>query len=99
MAWLEQFFDCFTKKKAQRTWWLLILDDHGSHLTMDFISFCDANKILLMVFSPHSTHSLQPLDVVLFALLSSAYSADLLHYLHRSQGLLSVKKSDFFTLF
>jgi hypothetical protein len=99
MAWLEQLFDCFTKEKAQRKWRLLILDDHGSHLTMDFISFCNANKILLMVFSPHSTHSLQLLDVVLFALLSSAYSADLLRYLHRSQGLLSIKKSDFFTLF
>jgi hypothetical protein len=99
MAWLEQLFDHFTKGKAQRKWQLLILDDHGSHLTMDFISFCNANKILLMVFSPHSTHSLQPLDVVLFALLSCAYSADLLRYLHCSQGLLSIKKSDFFTLF
>jgi hypothetical protein len=99
MAWLEQLFDRFTKEKAQRKWRLLILDDHGFHLIMDFISFCNANKILLIVFSPHSTHSLQPLDVVLFALLSSAYSADLLCYLHRSQGLSSVKKSDFFTLF
>jgi hypothetical protein len=99
MACLEQLFDRFTKEKAQRKWQLLILDGHGSHLTMDFISFCNANKFLLMVFLPHSTHSLQPLDVVLFAPLSSAYSADLLRYLHRSQELLSVKKGDFFMLF
>jgi hypothetical protein len=66
---------------------------------MDFISFCDANKILLMVFSPHATHSLQSLDVVMFAPLSSAYSKEPVYYLHCSQGLLSVKKGDFFTLF
>jgi hypothetical protein len=66
---------------------------------MDFISFCNTNKFLLMVFPLHLTHSLQPLDVVLFAPLSSAYSADLLRYLHRSQELLSVKKGDFFMLF
>jgi hypothetical protein len=99
MAWLEQLFDRLTKEKARRKWRLLIHNSHRSHLTMDFISFCDANKTLLMVFPPHSTHSLQPLDVVLFAPLSGAYSADLLRYLHRSQGLLSVRKGDFFTLF
>jgi hypothetical protein len=99
LAWLEQLFDRETRKKARRKWRLLILDGHGSHVTMDFISFCDANKILLMVFPPHATHSLQPLDVVMFAPLSSAYSKELIYYLHCSQGLLSVKKGDFFTLF
>jgi hypothetical protein len=66
---------------------------------MDFISFCNANKILLMVFPPHATHSLQPLDVVMFALLLSTYSKELIYYLHCSQDLLSIKKGDFFTLF
>jgi hypothetical protein len=37
--------------------------------------------------------------VVLFAPLSGAYSIELTRYLHRSQGLLSVKKGDFFTPF
>jgi hypothetical protein len=96
---LEQLLDRETRKKAQRMWRLLILDGYGSHVTMDFISFCDANKILLMVFSPHATHSMQPLDVVMFAPLSSGYSKELVYYLHCSQGLLSVKKGDLFTLF
>jgi hypothetical protein len=47
----------------------------------------------------HATHSLQPLDVVLFAPLSSAYSLELQHLLHQSQGLVSLKKRDFFLLF
>jgi hypothetical protein len=66
LAWLEQVFDHPTKAKARREWRLLNLDGHGSHLTSDFIDYCDGNRILLAIFPPHATHSLQPLDVVLF---------------------------------
>lgn len=92
-------FDRCTKEKARRQWRLLILDGHRSHVTMDFIDYCDQNKILLAVFPPHSTHTLQPLDVCVFKSLSAAYSDELTAYLHRSQGLSTVAKRDFFTLF
>jgi hypothetical protein len=52
-----------------------------------------------MISPPHSTHTLQPLDVVMFKPLSTAYSAELLTHLHRSQALLLIKKGDFFPLF
>jgi hypothetical protein len=99
LAWLEQVFDRYTKAKARRSYRLLILDGHGSHVTMDFISYCDQNKILLAIFPPHSTRTLQPLDVVLFKPLSIAYSAALSSHLHSSQGLLRITKGDFFSLF
>jgi hypothetical protein len=99
LAWLEQVFDRFTKTKARRKWRLLILDGHGSHVTMDFINYCDQNKILLAILPPHSTHTLQPLDVVMFKPLSTAYSKELTTHLHNGQGLLVIKKSDFFHLF
>ena len=99
LAWLKQVFDRFTKQKAQRKYRLLILDGHGSHVTMDFINYCDQNKILLAMFPPHSTHTLQPLDVVMFKPLSTAYSKELTTHLHNSQGLSAIKKSDFFHLF
>jgi hypothetical protein len=99
LAWLEQVFERFTKEKARRDYRLLILDGHGSHLTSDFIDFCDCNRILLAIFPPHATHSLQPLDVVLFAPLSKYYSQELDRYLHRSQGLTRVTKRDFFEVF
>jgi hypothetical protein len=99
LAWLEQVFDRASKDKSRRRWRLLILDGHGSHVTRDFIEYCDANKILLAIFPPHSTHSLQPLDVVLFSPLSTAYSNELTKHLHRSQGLIGVKKRDFFPIF
>jgi hypothetical protein len=62
LGWIEQVFNRYTKKKARRKYLLLIVDDHCSHLTMVFISFCDCNKIMLAVHPPHSTHTLQPLD-------------------------------------
>jgi hypothetical protein len=52
-----------------------------------------------MVFSPHSTHTLQPLDVAMFSPLSRDHSAELSRHLHCSQGLIAVNKSDFFPLF
>jgi hypothetical protein len=62
---LKEVFHPQTKEKARREYRLLLLDSHGSHLTMDFITFCDENKIILAMFSPHATHKVQPLDVVL----------------------------------
>jgi hypothetical protein len=101
LAWLEQVFDRCTKKKARhgRDWRLLILDGHGSHLTEEFLSYCLTHKIYVAVFPPHSTHSLQPLDVVCFKPLSSAYQKKLAEYTQRTQGLVPIKKGDFFLLF
>ena len=99
LSWLEQIFNRFTKRKCRRRYRLLILDGHGSHLTMRFIKFCDINKILLAVYPPHSTHTLQPLDVVCFSPLAANYSKVLTKHLHNAQGLVPIKKGDFFRLF
>jgi hypothetical protein len=99
LAWLKQVFDRETKAKARSSWRLLILDGHGSHVTMDFISYCDQNKILLAIYPPHSTHTLQPLDVVMFAPLAAAYKAELAAFMENSQGLTAITKRDFYRLF
>ena len=97
--WLKQVFNRVTNEKAGRGWRLLILDGHGSHVTMEFREFCIANRIYLLIFPPHSTHSLQPLDVVMFSPLSAKYSQKLEAYLHLTQGLVPLTKGDFFPLF
>jgi hypothetical protein len=84
LAWLKQVFDRHTRAKARRGRRLLILDGRGSHLTTDFLDFCDTNRILLAIFPPRSTHSLQPLDVVLFSPLSKNYTEELNRFLQRS---------------
>ncbi|CBF80652.1 hypothetical protein AN8487.2 [Aspergillus nidulans FGSC A4] len=66
---------------------------------MKFFDYCDDNKILLATYPPHSTHSLQPLDVGIFSPLSHAYSSELEAYLHISMGLSHITKQDFFRLF
>jgi len=38
------------------------MDNHGSHLTYEFIEYCEKNRILLYSFPPHAIHFLQPLD-------------------------------------
>jgi hypothetical protein len=52
-----------------------------------------------MVFPPHSTHSLQLLDVVLYALHLRHYTEELTHYLQQTQGLTKLTKRDFYSNF
>jgi len=66
---------------------------------MDFINYCNDNKILLAIFPPRSTYTLQPLEVALFKPLLTFYSTELSNYLWDSQGILLVTKGDFFPLF
>jgi hypothetical protein len=101
LAWLEQVFDRYTKQKARRgrEWCLLIVDGHGSHLTEGFFDYCLKHCVLFAVFPPHSTHTLQPLDIVCFKPLASAYSKRLTLHLQNTQGLVPIKKGNFFLLF
>jgi hypothetical protein len=99
LAWLQQVFERFTAAKARRQWRLLILDGHASHLTPDFLEYCEAKRIMVMVYPPHSTHSLQPLDVVLFSPLSKHYTEELTKRLQRTQGISRITKRDFYSNF
>jgi hypothetical protein len=99
LAWLIQVFDQYTKSEAGRFWRLLFLDGHGSHITKPLLAFCNRNRLLLMQYPSHATHSLQALDVVMFKSLSSQYSMELTNHTYKSLGILSVKKGDFVPIF
>lgn len=47
-----------TKAKTSRSYRLLIADDHGLHITIDFFNYCTRNSIRL------ATHELQVVLVV-----------------------------------
>lgn len=53
---------------------LLILDGHGSHLTIDIIDLARQNNVILYCLPPHTTHLLQPLDVSVFKSLKSYFA-------------------------
>jgi DDE superfamily endonuclease len=100
LNWLRQVFDRTTKEKTSvRDRRLLIVDGHSSHVNLPFIEYADANRILLAVFPPHSTHRLQPLDIGLFSPLATYYSQAIDRLLLESQGLVRLTKRDFWPLF
>ena len=100
-SWLTTLFDRATKEKANNglKWRLLLVDGHNSHVNMKFLTWATANRILVAVFPPHSTHRLQPLDVCLYAPLSTYYSQQLDNWLFTTGGLSSMTKRSFFGLF
>jgi hypothetical protein len=63
--WL-QHFNRLSKRTQQGIYRLLIMDGYDSHLTIQFVRYCEMEKILVLRLPPHSTHFLQPLDVVIF---------------------------------
>lgn len=60
--WLCSFHEAtipLIKKGRPR---LLLMDNHGSHTTLEFTSFCKENFIIPFYFLPYTTHLCQPLD-------------------------------------
>jgi hypothetical protein len=88
LIWLKQHFEPRTRDPdypddEDR---LLIVDGHDSHCSIEFIEFCDAHRIHLLILPPHTTHKLQPLDKGIFGPLGKAYSQQLEHH-NRWNGL------------
>jgi hypothetical protein len=82
LAWVEQLFDCYIKERSLRGQRLLVMDGYGSHITPEFIQYCDNHCILLAILPPYATHTLQPLDVGCFKPLSTAYANKLMKWTH-----------------
>ncbi|KAF1922435.1 DDE-domain-containing protein, partial [Didymella exigua CBS 183.55] len=104
LEWLKHF-DAHTKAGQVGAYRLLILDGHESHLNQDFKDYCLKHKILTLCMPPHSSHILQPLDVVCFSLLKRKYSQriqDLAHkrvfYINK-EGFLPAFKDAFCNVF
>lgn len=60
--WIHFFHECTKHRVARGGSRLLLIDNHGSHLTWDFLQFCENHHIIPFCFPPHTTHLLQPLD-------------------------------------
>jgi hypothetical protein len=72
LAWLKHF-DAHTKASSAGAYRLLIIDGHESHCSIEFQDYCKENKIITLCMPPHSSHLLQPLDVVPYSLLKRHY--------------------------
>ena len=74
---MKRFFEPATAKYLHGEYRLLIVDGHASHISTEFIKFCNEKKIILLCLPPHTTHMLQPLDVSVFGPLSREYKKQL----------------------
>ena len=99
LAWLNKLFDRETRDKAKRSWRLLLLDGHASHVNITFLERCLELRILLAIYPPHSTHKLQPLDVSCFRPLAQNYNTILNRHIHNTAGICAIRKADFFKIF
>jgi hypothetical protein len=81
------------------------LDGHESHLNQDFKDYYLKNKILTLCMPPHSSHILQPLDVVCFSPLKHKYSQRVRDLARRcvfhinKEGFLPAFRDAFFDVF
>lgn len=72
VEWLRRIFIPQTTKPTARPR-LLLVDGHGSHISIDFLWLCKENQIQLLFLPAHSSHILQPLDLTPFSVIKSGY--------------------------
>ena len=92
MKWLEHF-DVSTRPRRRGTHRLLILDGHVSHVSLEFIEYCEAHEIISLCLPAHTTHLLQPLDVGIFSSVGQLYREQVIQ--HSPFGVVRVTVFDF----
>jgi hypothetical protein len=92
VEWVKHF-NQHTQSRTKGTKRLLILDGHESHHSMDFEAECAKHGIIPLCMPSHSSHRLQPLDLVPFSVLKRVYSQFVERLMRRHQT--HVAKEDF----
>jgi hypothetical protein len=96
LDWLH-YFDTWTKTRANCEPQFLFLDGHRIHYSLAFVRYAHQKDILIVSYASHSTHLLQPLDLVLFCPLQKAYSKAAADYTRTS--CCGVTKKDFWRFY
>ena len=99
--WLTIVFNRNTRSKVRnsRNYHLLFVDEHDNHINMKFLDWCKQNKMLMTLYSSHSTHHLQSLNVSLFNSLINYYLQNLNDWIFKNQELSWISKRDFLIYF
>lgn len=72
VKWLEHFITHARPSETNSI--LLLMGNHTSHVTLNAVNLCQQNHIIMLGFSPHTSHCIQPLDVSFYGPLKTAYS-------------------------
>jgi DDE superfamily endonuclease/Tc5 transposase DNA-binding domain len=97
VAFIEAFDQATKHKTRDGEYRLVVMDNHGSHISWQFIQFAIERRIVLLCLPPHSTHLLQPCDVGIFEPLQAAYGR--LVDNHCRGGRTGVNKESFLGIF
>ena len=71
----------------QYGWFLLCLDGHGSHKQLEVAKLCREHKVKLLIFPPHCSHILQPLDLSCFNVLKKGIHQAFCDAISASEGI------------
>ena len=54
----------------------MILDGHGSHVSLEALQVCEDNGIDVLAIPPHTSHKTQQLDLTVYGPLKTWYSEE-----------------------
>ena len=80
-----------------RAWRFLLVDGFSGHFALEISRYCIRFDILIVVFRPHSTHMMQPLDVGIYGPLKVSHKAILKEFIR--DGEISFIRTDFIDSF
>ena len=72
LDWIKHF-NIYIKNCFIGVYWMLIIDDHRSHMSVKFDDYCKFNNIIIVSMSAHLSHLLQLLDIRIFSFLKAVY--------------------------
>ena len=72
-CWLKEKLTPWAKSQLKDTYCMLIIDGHGSHVSLEFIKYSIQNQIVTPCLPLHTNHILQPLDDKIFGPLAISY--------------------------
>ena len=97
LYWIRHVFDPLTRSNASGRPRILISDGLATHESLELMTHCFKNNIILCRLPSHTSHKLQPLDVGVFGPLKAAYR-DQVERLYRG-GANTVGKPHFTLLY
>jgi hypothetical protein len=84
VKWFNHFVCNVHPSKATPV--LLILDNHETHLSIEFIDMAADNGVVVVTIPPHTSHKLQPLDVCVYGPFKRLYNREIDSWLVTNPG-------------
>lgn len=72
--WLQHFIKFAKPTMSEKH--IVILDGHSSHKSLEAVNLARDNDVILISLPPHITHRIQPLDIVFYGPLKTAYNQE-----------------------